>query len=789
MGAVLLALLYLGTSLLLGLAVRALARPPSIAAWLVLTLLPLVYTGGGFLPRRVVAPTAALAGVPPWASPPLMEEMTAGSSPKNPLLLDPMTQMEPWRRAARDDLLLNPAQGAGAALLGNAQSAALFPLEVAARVLVPVRATTYLQAARVLLAVWGMFLLGRGLALSDRAALLAAVAYSGAGFLQLWRAHPHSYVAAVAPWILYGILLLVRHPGPRPAVLLAGAGAVGVAAGHPETLLQVVVLGLLLVAGLALVGRRRQPLRATGWGLASGVLAALLAAPVLLPVTETLLASAEWQHRRERPPQRVEIPLPRSWVRLVPAVDHLGLGDPQRDDWSGPENLAEVGGASLGAAVLVLVPAAFAAGRGRRRQALVWLAVGVLGLLVSAHIPWISKPFGWVPLLRSSLLKRLSLWWALAGAVLAGMAVDALLRGRGRRHVVAGAAGLAALLAAVAAALPGAREPLGLALEVGGLAVGCAAALTLAGAGRARGEGRWRGRSLVAGAALALLAGAVLVPRAVLFSRWIPVSSALSFYPEVEALRFVRERAAGWRVAGLDAALVPHTAAFFGLEEVRCYDPMTFAPYETFARALGEKGRIGWQRVLNPNRPALAFLGVRYVFAHPSQGELPGVERVYAGPDAAVFENPRALPRIFVPRRYRVAADADEALAEAVEIPDFSALATAWGPDLPPPGAYSNPRARIRDLKVARRRITARVEAAEPAVVVSSQPAIPGWRLALDGEPIRPLRVNGAFLGARVPAGEHRLELRYAPGSWRLGLVLAALGLVACPGLWWLGGR
>jgi hypothetical protein len=287
-GALLLALLYLATAAALAAAPPAVGRrraSPWVAA--ALGLIPLAFTASGFLPGRALTPTPLLAGVPPWADPARVAAIDAGSSGANPLLLDPVSQMIPWRRAARDGLLFDPGQGGGAALLGNGQSAALYPTEVAARALSPFRAVTYSQAARLLVAVWGMFWLARALALAELPALLAAAVFAGSGFLQLWRLHPHSLTAATVPWIALAALVAVRRPGPGAAVALVAAGAVGLAAGHPETLLHGVLFALLVAVPVAVAGRRR-PRGGLGRGAATGavaaVLAFLLAAPLLLPV-------------------------------------------------------------------------------------------------------------------------------------------------------------------------------------------------------------------------------------------------------------------------------------------------------------------------------------------------------------------------------------------------------------------------------------------------------------------------------------------------------------------------
>jgi uncharacterized membrane protein YfhO len=51
----------------------------------------------------------------------------------------------------------------------------------------------------------------------------------------------------------------------------------------------------------------------------------------------------------------------------------------------------------------------------------------------------------------------------------------------------------------------------------------------------------------------------------------------------------------------------------------------------------------------------------------------------------------------------------------------------------------------------------------------------PGWTAAVDGNPTPLYRANGIFRGVVVETGEHRVVMRYAPTSLRLGLGLAAM--------------
>ncbi|MDY7095295.1 MAG: YfhO family protein [Acidobacteriota bacterium] len=804
MATLLLAVLYLLTSAVLAALVALFHRRPSWAAALVLTLLPLAFTASGWLPGKVLAPTVSLAGVPPWTHPDLTGPLLEASGTPNPLLADPLSQMEPWRFAARQDLLFNPSANAGSALLANGQSAPLFPLEVVARLLPPVRATVYVQAARLLLAAWGLFLLLRWLAVSEMAALLGAAVYVGSGFLQLWRLHPHASVAALAPWILWALLRLARKPEPRRAAVLGVLGALGVFAGHPETLAQILLLGLLLVAATTFTrsaGRRLLPKIALQGALAA-LLAALLAAPALLPFVENLLVSAEWQHRQETDPLG-SLPWGDAAERLAPAVDLLYFGHPlgapslgglslgglaegsstTLGTWRGPENLAELGGGATSLAALALAALALGTALRSRSQTstgaaspILWLALGTLGLAVSVHTPGLMELMNTLPLLGTSLLKRLSLWWALAVAVAAALGWDHL---RSDERMTSRSTLLflgitAVALAAVTGWLLGRSATVRTLPELFFLGAPLVLLLPLA---------ALAGRRLRASTAAALWMPLLLVPPAAFFGPWVPLSSADSFYPTTPAIDFIRNDVRGYRVAGLDSALVPQTASFYGLEDVRGYDPMTFAPYADFSTAFSTAERDSWNRVRTWSHPALDFLGVRYLFDHPSMYIFhhPGIRQVWEGEDALVYQNPRAFQRLFRPQEVEIfePSETGEDLAAARRITDFARRATVYGPDLPEPGVYPNGNGEVTEVRVEGRRITARTMAQQPMLVASSQPAIPGWRVRVDGREVPAQRVNGAFLGILLlEPGEHRVELIYAPASWRWGLGAAVLGLL-----------
>lgn len=74
--------------------------------------------------------------------------------------------------------------------------------------------------------------------------------------------------------------------------------------------------------------------------------------------------------------------------------------------------------------------------------------------------------------------------------------------------------------------------------------------------------------------------------------------------------------------------------------------------------------------------------------------------------------------------------------------------------------------------------ITFDVDAADVAFVVVTTTLFPRWRAIIDGEPAELIRVNGSFMGLRIPAGRHGVRIEYQPTDHLVFLAISAAGLV-----------
>jgi hypothetical protein len=93
------------------------------------------------------------------------------------------------------------------------------------------------------------------------------------------------------------------------------------------------------------------------------------------------------------------------------------------------------------------------------------------------------------------------------------------------------------------------------------------------------------------------------------------------------------------------------------------------------------------------------------------------------------------------------------------------------------PGETSGEPGRAELLREQPGHLLVETDALHPQLLVLTERFHPGWRIAVDGDPVPVRRVYGEYLGCVVPAGRHRVSFVFAPASARQGLWLTIAGL------------
>jgi hypothetical protein len=160
--------------------------------------------------------------------------------------------------------------------------------------------------------------------------------------------------------------------------------------------------------------------------------------------------------------------------------------------------------------------------------------------------------------------------------------------------------------------------------------------------------------------------------------------------------------------------------------------------------------------------------------------------RVERDDEVLVLRNLRARPRAWLVAEAE-SVDGEEALrrirgeeGSAAFDPRRTALVEAAPGELPPlPGGEIAPTASAR-AAYGPNRIEVETDSPTPALLVVSETFYPGWEATVDDAAAKIFLTDFLLRGVVVPAGRHRVEMRYAAPAARTGALvsLATLALI-----------
>jgi hypothetical protein len=237
------------------------------------------------------------------------------------------------------------------------------------------------------------------------------------------------------------------------------------------------------------------------------------------------------------------------------------------------------------------------------------------------------------------------------------------------------------------------------------------------------------------------------------------------------------------RAAGAEAYLYPPAGRRFGFYGSYDQDLLSLAP--PYLRNLtlllrSQEETAGYHRLLRlgsvDNVVALHDAGLEDLVP---EGRFPSPFRE----PIRLFRVPDPLPRAYVVSGVRVAAST--AAYQALVDPAFDPAAELVLPTGPSAPADSDFRgeAEVRERGHDRLLVDARLD--RPGFLVVTEAYDPGWRATADGREVEVRRGNVGFRAVALPAGRHRVELRYRPPSVTAGLAASVVSLVGLLVLGW----
>jgi hypothetical protein len=780
-------LVYLVAAVLVLRLVHRFVCPLSRGAAAFLFFLPFLFVGHALIANRVYAPVDKIYMDVPLS---VVKDRYGIGAPHNPATADIFAQMIPWRHVVRESIargewpLWNPYILSGDILAAAAQPAVYSPFTWLALLMPAPLSFTFTAAITFLLAAAGAFVLARELGCRELSASVAAAGFMCAAGTTLYVLWPLGLSWAFFPWVLLAARRTVHAPSIRSWALLTTVFALLINAGHPESVLHIVILGAVYGA-FEWLTLRRDMARSLLTAVAAGGVALLVCAIFLLPYLEATPQTGEYTFRQLWKQGDRSAKTPQVVLALTSAV----FPDLHLRKWVKPD-IGGLAGETAAVGSIVLALAAYATWRVRSRTT--WFLAVLTLILLAAHAGWkpVASVIHALPLFDITLNDRLAFGAACLLALMAGLGVEEVLRRNDRRAAFVTLAIVLALLGLGTYWIShsfvieeGPRdwgrytahaELVFLAVAIVALAVPFgvrkAAADEQEAVASERASARIREATPLRVAGLVILV-CLLAQRAISEYGVHASFPRAAAYPPMKIFEPLRQVREPFRIAGTHWALLPATNALYGLEDVRGYEAMTFLPYVQTWKLWSTHQPVFFNRTDDLTRPFLSMMNVRFAFTRASEAVPPGWREVTREGDAVLLENPNVLPRAFVPRTVTVGLQSEVAVDEMSAITDFRERAWITADVVPYERMNGPGRVTMRGAQ-----LDAEMESDGWVVVTNS--AWKGWRAYVDGRRVALQRANVAFLGIHLPKGRHTIRLVYWPESFVNGRAITLVTLL-----------
>jgi hypothetical protein len=237
------------------------------------------------------------------------------------------------------------------------------------------------------------------------------------------------------------------------------------------------------------------------------------------------------------------------------------------------------------------------------------------------------------------------------------------------------------------------------------------------------------------------------------------------------AARFLADQGGVFRVYSPSYSLPQHTALRTGLELADGVDPLQLQSYVSFMASATGVPQTGYSVTLppyangdpavdnaayHPDLQGLGLLNVRYI-ASAFNLEDPNLKLLEIFGATRIYENMLARPRAW--------------------IQDY--------PDSPESAASQLPQAAIIQSRTPNRILVElpNLDPSKEYLLVTSEIVYPGWRAWVDGKPAEIQAEDGLLRAVRFPGGAHQVVFSFLPLSLIGGLVLWVCGMVLLWGL------
>ncbi len=280
--------------------------------------------------------------------------------------------------------------------------------------------------------------------------------------------------------------------------------------------------------------------------------------------------------------------------------------------------------------------------------------------------------------------------------------------------------------------------------------------------------------------------------------RYNPFVPKQELYPTPPPLKFLADKISSdgekSRVLAFEHLMPVSINIIYGFETAEGYDGMFPKRYDEFMN-LVDPYSSGWENVKElhyfANRKLLCLLNTKYLIAEKEIAES-NLKLIFDDGWVKIYEDQHALPRAFIVPRAKVIKDKNKIFKELLS-KDFDPTKTVILEE-----EYreqrikiQNPKSKIQNLSNSQSKIldyqpekvTIKTTLNKSGFLVLSDTYYPGWQVFVDGKREKLYCANYILRAVYLEAGEHLVEFRYSPLSFKIGSGISIVTLIILMGM------
>ncbi len=186
--------------------------------------------------------------------------------------------------------------------------------------------------------------------------------------------------------------------------------------------------------------------------------------------------------------------------------------------------------------------------------------------------------------------------------------------------------------------------------------------------------------------------------------------------------------------------------------------------------------------VLNQSVNFMALSNVKYVISSsPLRNDY--LTQLRAPANIYFYQNRFFLPRYFLTHAFQVRENPQDIINEIMELRPEEVASLVYleeEPDFTPRSSSAPGQETVKIVEYQANRIILEVKLESPGFLTMSEVYSPAWEATVDGVPQKILRANYFMRALPLPAGQHKVVMRYNAGAVKIGLSITFIGALVC---------